>query len=62
MADQLGKEIEGLIPGTKEHTEAVRKQKEVNQQLGNTLEEQPGAWGKLANGVGTVSKAFAAFM
>ncbi|GAB3911559.1 phage tail tape measure protein [Larkinella knui] len=51
VADQLGKEIESLVPGTKAHADAVAKQNEVQKQLGTTLAEQPSRWKQVQNAV-----------
>ncbi|MGM9509542.1 phage tail tape measure protein [Larkinella sp. GY13] len=51
VADQLGKEIQDLVPGTKAHADAVAKQNEVQKQLGTTLAEQPSRWKQVQNAV-----------
>ncbi|MGV3560763.1 phage tail tape measure protein [Larkinella arboricola] len=58
IADQLGKEIEGLVPGTKAHADAVAKQDDVTKQLNSTLKQQPGLWGQVKTAVTGYLAAF----
>lgn len=51
IADQLGKEIQDLVPGTKAHADAVAKQDAVNKQLNTTIKQQPGLWGQVKTAV-----------
>ncbi|WP_080239054.1 hypothetical protein [Spirosoma rigui] len=58
VAAQLGKEIDELVPGTKEHAAAVQKLDDVNKKVNTTLTDQPSRWKRAQDAVVAYVGAF----